>query len=150
MLFVGGNEELFESLLADSNSSATTNLAGFIEKYVVDNQDTLNISIHAKDKRKVDAKLASFDYSATVSILKKAIEQKLPAFILKDEVVTKSITNLCESVCRAGYESRLDYLNGDYLYNLIYKNFKETKDQISKAQKERSDTIESFKALFEE
>ena len=145
-----GNEELFESLLADSNSSATTNLAGFIEKYVVDNQDTLNISIHAKDKRKVDAKLASFDYSATVSILKKAIEQKLPAFILKDEAVTKSITNLCESVCRAGYESRLDYLNGDYLYNLIYKNFKETKDQISKAQKERSDTIESFKALFEE
>lgn len=144
------NEELFESLLADSNSSATTNLAGFIEKYVIDNQDTLSISIHAKDKRKVDAKLASFDYSTTVNNLKKAIEQKLPAFILKDEAVTKSITNLCESVCRAGYENRLDYLNGNYLYNLIYSNFKETKDQISKAQKERSEAIESFKALFEE
>lgn len=144
------NEEQFESLFAGPNSSVSTNLSGFIEKYVVDNQDTLSIAIRAKDKRKVDPKLSAFDYSTTVNTLRKTIEQKLPIFILEDEAVTKSIADLCESVCRAGYENRLKYLNSDYLYNLIYSNFKDTKDQISKAQKERSETIESFKALFEE
>lgn len=144
------NEERFESLLTDLSVSPSANLAGFIEKYVIDNQDSLDISILAKNKRRVDTKLVSFDYSTTVNAVKRAIEQKLPAFVLEDEAVIKSITDLCESVCRAGYKSRHAYLSGDYLVNLIHDNFKDTKKRISEAQRERSEAIDSFKSLFEE
>lgn len=144
------NEEQFESLLTDLSVATSANLAGFIEKYVVDNQDSLDISILAKNKRKVDAKLASFDYSMTVSAITRAIEKNLPAFVLEDEAVVKSIAALCDSVCRAGYRSRLTYVSGDYLFNLIHDNFKDAKKRISEAQKERSEAIESFRSLFEE
>lgn len=144
------NEESFEDLRADFQEEELGNLEGFIEKYVVDNKDALNINILDKNRKKVDAKLKSFSYKDTIEALKKAINTKIPTFLREDEEVKDAIANLCHVVCERAYVERVLYLEGDYLYNVITDTFKQKKASLSKAQKDRSEAIDLFKAIFDD
>jgi len=143
------NEEAFESHLATEQDHTLDNLEGFIERYVIDNKDALSIAILDKNRKKVDAKLDGFDYATTLTAINKALQPKIPTFLRNDEAVTEAITNLYRIICTRAYEERLRYLSSDYLFNAITDTFKQKKASISKAQKDRADAIDLFKATFE-
>lgn len=144
------NEEAFERLLSVFQSQTPGNLFGFVEKYIVDSKDSLNIAILDKNKKKVDAKLAGFDYVATVNALNKAIRPKIPSFLRDDEAVSDALANLCRAICERAYEEREAYLEGDYFFNVMTDVFKQKKASISKAQKDRADSIKLFEDIFDD
>lgn len=144
------NEEAFERLLSVFQPQTPSNLFGFVEKYIVDSKDSLNIAILDKNKKKVDAKLAGFDYAATMSALDKAIRPKIPSFLRDDEAVGDALANLCRAICVRAHEERVAYLQGDYFFNVVTDTFKQKKASISKAQKDRADSIKLFQDIFDE
>lgn len=144
------NEEAFESRLATEQAHTLDNLEGFIEKYVVDNKDTLGINILDKNRKKADAKLASFDFATTLAAIDKALQPKIPTFLRGDDAVVDAMQNLYRTICVRAYEERLRYLSSDYLFNTITESFKLKKASISRAQKDRSDAINLFQATFED
>lgn len=144
------NEEAFEALFGGFQTTELGNLEGFVEKYVLDNKDVLNINILDKNKKKVEAKLADYSYNDTIAALRKAINPKIPSFLRDDEDVKQAIEDLCFVVCQRAYAARIRYLEGDYLFNTITDTFKQKKASISKAQKDRHEAIELFKGIFEE
>lgn len=144
------NEEALEDLLSDFQTKELENLEGFVEKYIIDNKDVLDIKILDKNRKKVEAKLADFSYGSMVEALRKAIKPKIPTFLRGDKFVEEAVLNLCRVICERAYFERTRYLEGDYLFNAITDTFKRKKASISKAQSDRSDAIDLFKAIFEE
>lgn len=144
------NEENFESNLESFQSQDHDNLEGFVEKYIVDNKDTLSIAIRDKDRKKLDAKLASFSYEDSLAALAKVIKPKIPPFLREDKAVEEAANNLYRVICERAYAKRMQYLESAFFFNAIIDTFKAKKASISKAQKDRSEAKTLFRTIFEE
>lgn len=145
-----GNEESFESNIESFQRQDHDNLEGFVEKYIVDNKDTLSIAIRDKDRKKPDSKLTSFSYKDSLAALDKALKSKIPSFLQEDKAVEEAANNLYRVICERAYAKRMQYLESDYLFNAIIDTFKAKKASISKAQKDRSEAKTLFRTIFEE
>lgn len=141
-------EETFENLFASQESSDSDNLVGFVEKFVIDKKDALDIAIPRK-KKPVDKKLAGFDYAKTMKSLDGAIEKSVPDFLRDDEEIEEAVRNLKRVVCARAHEKRAAYLADEYLYNVVIDMFKQKKAMISTAQKARAAAIDLFQTKFE-
>ena len=74
---------------------------GFIEKYVIDTKDELDMAIgERKSKIKIsDKKLASLDYSKMVETIHGAVLKALPTTVSEDQEVLEALVRFEETAC---------------------------------------------------
>lgn len=146
------NATLFSSLLESLDAEVPENIVGFIEKYVVDTHDELDMDIGLRKSKikNFDTKLASFDYSATAAKVRQAVQKSLPATVAEDRVVLDALTNLEVTICQRAHEHRQHYLESAYLQNTFVDLFVTKKTSINKAQELRKQQIDLFNSTFYE
>lgn len=144
------NASHFNSLLESFDSEMPGNIVGFIEKYIVDTKNQLDIAIYARKSKLAvqDTDLAAFDYSTTVSKIHKTVVSKLPTTVAKDPEVLNALAELEEVVCRRGHEHKRLYLESTFLHNHFVDIFTNKKNSISDAQKTRQEQISLFSSTF--
>lgn len=144
------NASRFNSLLESFDSETPGNIVGFVEKYIVDTKDKLDIAIYAKKSRLAvhDTKLAAFDYSEGVAKIHNAVVDNLPITLASDPEVLNALAELEETVCRRGHEHKRLYLESTFLHNHFVDVFTDKKTSISNAQKTRQEQINLFSSTF--
>lgn len=146
------NATLFSELVEPLEAKVPENIVGFIEKYVVDTHDELGINIGPR-KSKIkdyDAKLASFDYSATATKVHQAVQKSLPDTVAKDREVLGALANLEVTICQRAHEHRRNYLESAYLQNTFVDLFMAKKTSINNIQELRKKQIDLFNSTFYE
>lgn len=144
------NASRFNSLLESFDSETPGNIVGFVDKYIVDTKDKLDIAIYARKSKLAvqDAKLAAFDYSEAVTKIHNAVVSNLPITLASDPEVLNALAELEEAVCRRGHEYKRLYLESTFLHNHFVDVFADKKTSISNAQKTRQEQINLFSSTF--
>lgn len=144
------NASRFNSLLESFDSEMPGNIVGFVEKYIVDTKDKLDIAIYARKSKLAvqDTRLAAFDYSEAVEKIRSAVVSNLPITLASDPEVLNVLAKLEETVCRRGHEHKRLYLESTFLHNHFVDVFTDKKTSISKAQKTRQEQIDLFSSAF--
>lgn len=144
------NASRFDALCEAFETQTPENIVGFIEKYVIDTKDELDMAIgERKSKIKIsDKKLASLDYSKMVETIHGAVLKALPTTVSEDQEVLEALVRFEETACRRAHEYRLNYLEHTYLQNKFAEIFLGKKASISEAQKIRKQQIDLFVSTF--
>lgn len=144
------NASRFSGLLESFDSEMPGNIVGFVEKYIVDTKDKLDIAIYARKSKLTvqDAKLAAFGYSEAVAKIHSAVISNLPITLASDPEVLNALAELEKTVCRRGHEHKRLYLESTFLHNHFVDVFIDKKASISKAQKTRQEQIDLFSSTF--
>lgn len=144
------NAARFSQLLEAFDSETPKNIVGFVDKFIVDTKDKLDMSISiGKSKiKEYDKKLAKLDYSEVIAKIDNAVVSYLPDTLANDQEVLNALTNLEETICRRGHEHKRLYLESTFLHNNFVDVFADKKASISKAQKTRREQINLFSSAF--
>ncbi len=144
------NASRFSQSLEAFDIETSENIVGFVERYIVDTKDKLDLDIGAR-KSKVtveDAELAELNYSDTIAKIHRAVISNLPDTVAGDQEVLDALINLEEAFCRCAHEHKRRYLESAYLHNNFVDAFVAKKASISKAQKTRQRQIDLFSSAF--
>jgi ABC-type lipoprotein export system ATPase subunit len=146
------NVETFVGLTKTFEEQTPENIVGFVDKYIVDTKDSLDMEIGPR-KSKVsigDTKLVSLEYQNMLDDLRAAITSKLPATLVQNQRINAAIIDLQRIVCDEAFIARKAYLEGAFLQNAFVDAFIAKKSSLSKAQAERAKQIELFDSTFQQ
>lgn len=144
------NEAHFSLLLESFSSEVPKNIVGFVDKFIVDTKDKLDMAIGIRKSKLAvrDAKLAEFDYSGAAAKIHGTVVGSLPVSVADDPEVLNALTKLEETICHRGHVHKRAYLESTFLHNHFVDVFTDKKTSISNAQKERQEQVELFTGTF--
>lgn len=120
------------------------NIAGLIEKYLDDQSDGLNIKIKQSLVGKATKELKELTYDNTISGIHSAIISKLPKFLKEKKAILSDLSALEKTMAQQAFDERQAYLGSTYLKEKIYEAVRAKKKEISEAQKDKQDVVETF------
>lgn len=145
------NSERFTGLLEAFIDQTPENIVGFVDKFIVDTKDSLDMDIGVR-KSKVsipDQKMASLGYQKLLDDVRSSIVAKLPPTLASSARVAAAINDLNRVIAEEAYSARQAYYEGPYFHNRFVDAFVTKKNSLSEAQAERTKQIELFQSTFE-
>lgn len=146
------NADAFTELIESFEEETPENIVGFVDKYIVDTKDRLDMDIGPrKSKAQIpDSKLASLKYQKVLDDIRPAIKAKLPPTLESNPRIDAAITELERVICDEAYTARRAYLEGPFFQNTFVDLFVAKKNSMNNAQSERTKQIELFDSTFQQ
>ena len=146
------NADAFTELIESFKGETPENIVGFVDKYIVDTKDRLDMGIGPrKSKAQIpDSKLASLKYQKVLDDIRPAIKAKLPPTLESNPRIDAAITELERVICDEAYTARRTYLEGPFFQNMFVDLFVAKKNPMNNAQSERTKQIELFDSTFQQ
>ena len=145
------NSERFTALIETFVDQTPENIVGFVDKFIVDTKDSLDMEIGARKSRAIipDQKIATLDYQELLNDIRSSILAKLPPTLAGNARVADAVGNLERVIAEEAHAARQSYFEGPYFHNRFVEAFVTKKNSLSKAQEERTKQIELFESTFE-
>ena len=138
-------KEKFKTFLSSEILPASEeNIIGLTEKYVVENNDSLNIKLGRELEINKQLSLDEFEYPLYYDKIVTNIQKVLPESLKNDPEVAKAIKELTVKIVNIAYKKRIEFLSGISLKNKMISNFNEKKSQLSSVQQSRTKIIKTF------
>lgn len=146
------NADAFTELIESFKEETPENIVGFVDKYIVDTKDRLDMGIGPrKSKAQIpDSRLASLKYQKVLDDIRPAIKAKLPPTLESNPRIDAPITELERVICDEAYTARRTYLEGPFFQNMFVDLFVAKKNSMNNAQSERTKQIELFDSTFQQ
>lgn len=146
------NADAFTELIESFEEETPENIVGFVDKYIVDTKDRLDMDIGPrKSKAQIpDSKLASLKYQKVLDDIRPAIKAKLPPTLESNPRIDAAITELERVICDEAYTARRTFLEGPFFQNTFVDLFVAKKNSMNNAQSERAKQIELFDSTFQQ
>lgn len=144
------NSERFSRLVETLDDQIPENIVGFVEKFIVDTKDSLDMNIGSRKSRASvpDAKLVKYSYQSLIDDVHDAVLQRLPPTLAGNNRVKQALLDFERVICEEAHELRQAYFEGPFLQNTFVDLFIAKKKSLSDAQSARSNQIELFNQSF--
>lgn len=142
------NTSAFADLFEEGQAGSFSNISGLVEKYVADRNDSLNIRITKAMRPKETKEMVDFKYLQCLEKVNTQIDKSLPKFLRGNPEIVSAVGELDKTILEQAGLKRMRYLSTEKPITNLVDAFHKKKDDLSKAQADRSEVEREFENAF--